>query len=112
MILVLLFLVSVLFVSTRKWRKGADRTTCVLSQHQVQQAVRGYANMYEKNTEGEVPGLAVFLFGEGKFIEKVPLCPSGGVYSFMGEQVPELGDLYMKCSLASEGHVPDDASGW
>lgn len=46
------------------------------------------------------------------YIEKMPLCPMGGIYSYMGEQVPVLGDLYMKCSLADEGHSPADATAW
>ena len=112
-LLVLLSLVSVLFVSTRRWKKGSERTLCVLSQRQVQQAVRGFSNMHGKREGEEVPGLAFLLFGEGKYIEKVPLCPSGGIYSFMGEEVPMRGDLYMKCSLAEdEAHLPDEFSGW
>lgn len=111
-ILVLLSLVSVLFVASRKWKEGADRTACVLSLHQVQQAVRGYSNAYGKSAGGEVPGLPVLLFGEGLYIQKVPLCPSGGIYSFLGDHVPERGELYMKCSLAGEGHAPTSAIGW
>jgi hypothetical protein len=79
----------------------------------VQQAVRGFANMYGKRENEEVRGLAVLLFGEGKYIEKTPLCPSGGVYSFGGERVPMRGDPYMKCSLAFDrGHVPLNADAW
>jgi type II secretory pathway pseudopilin PulG len=111
-ILVLLVLVSVLFVTTRNWKKGADRTACLLSQYQVQQAVRGYSNLAGNRPGDEVPGLPFLLFGEGKYIERMPLCPTGGIYSYMGEQVPVLGDLYMKCSLASQGHAPADATGW
>jgi type II secretory pathway pseudopilin PulG len=111
-ILVLLVLVSVLFASARAWKKGSDRTVCVLSQHQVQQAVRGFANLYGKPAGEEVPDLAMRLFGEGKFIEGVPLCPSGGIYSYSGNLVPIQGELYMKCSLAGIGHAPNDAEAW
>lgn len=111
-LLLLLLLVSVLFVTTRIWKKGADRTACVLGQHQVQQAVRGYSNLYGKSPGEEVRGLPVLLFGEGKYIEKVPLCPSGGIYRFMGDHVPVRGELYMGCSLANEGHLPANATGW
>lgn len=112
-LLVLLSLVSVLFVSTRSWKTGSDRTLCVLSQHQVQQAVRGYANLYGKGEGDEVPGLATLLFGEGRFIEKTPLCPAGGIYAFGGDAVPPRGELYMKCSLAEDGgHRPEDPTGW
>lgn len=109
----LLGLVSVLFVSARNWKRGSDRTLCVLSQHQVQQAVRGYANLYGKGEGEEVRGLAVLLFGEGKYIEKTPLCPSGGIYSFGGDRVPIRSELYMKCSLAADKrHFPQSAAGW
>lgn len=112
-LLVLLALVSILFVSSRGWKQGADRTLCVLSQHQVQQAVRGFGNLHGKGEGEEVPGLAVLIFGEGKYIEKTPLCPTGGIYAFSGDQVPLRGVLYMKCSLADdEGHAPESANRW
>ncbi|MEP4078759.1 hypothetical protein [Haloferula sp.] len=112
-LLVLLSLVAVLFASTRGWKRGADRTLCLLNQHQVQQAVRGHANLHGKGEGDEIVGLAVLLFGEGKYIEKTPLCPSGGIYSFMGDEVPLLGELYMECSLSGdEGHVPEGVAGW
>jgi hypothetical protein len=112
-LLVLLALVSILFVSTRSWKRGSDQTVCILSQHQVQQAVRGFANLHGKSEGDEVPGLAVLLFGEGKYIEKTPLCPSGGIYDFGGDRVPLRGELYMNCSLAEDqGHVPGNAAGW
>ena len=113
MLLVLLSLVSILFVTTRRWQQGADQTLCVLNQHQVQQAVRGHANLHGKGEGDEIPGLAVLLFGEGKYIEKTPLCPTGGIYDFGGDRVPMRGELYMSCSLAVEsGHVPADATRW
>lgn len=112
-LLVLLSLVSILFVSSRRWKQGSDRTMCVLSQQQVQQAVRGFANLHGREEGDEVPGLAFLIFGEGKYIEKTPKCPSGGLYSFGGDEVPPRGSLYMKCSLAeADGHLPDQAAGW
>ncbi|MEM1085085.1 MAG: hypothetical protein AAGI48_13315 [Verrucomicrobiota bacterium] len=113
-ILVLLALVSVLFVSTKRWQRGADKAVCILNQHQVQQAVRGYSNLYGKEPGSEVPGLAELLFGDGRFIEKTPLCPSNGLYSFGGDRVPLRGELYMKCSLAEgeAGHRPEDFQRW
>jgi type II secretory pathway pseudopilin PulG len=112
-LLVLLSLVSILFVSTRRWKQGSDRTLCVLSLHQVQQAVRGHANLHGKSEGDKIPGLAVLIFGEGKYIEKTPLCPSGGLYDFGGDRVPMRGELYMNCSLAADdGHLPENATGW
>ena len=49
-ILVLLSLISILFIGARAWKKGSDRAGCILNIRNVQQAVRGYANMNPEKT--------------------------------------------------------------
>lgn len=45
--------------------------------------------------------------GLGKFIEDIPVCPSGGKYTFV-RVYPKIRELAYKCSLAKEKkeHVP------
>ena len=45
-ILVLLSLISILFIGARAWKKGSDRSANILNIRNVQQAVRGHANMH------------------------------------------------------------------
>jgi len=46
-----------------------------------------------------------------RYLEKMSLCPVGGIGSSMGEQLPVFGALNMKCSLADEGPAPASATG-
>ena len=59
-ILVLLSLISILFIGARAWKKGSDRSANILNIRNVQQAVRGYANMNGIiQAVGTTPGGAV-----------------------------------------------------
>ena len=59
-ILVLLTLISVLFIGARAWKKGSDRSTNILNVRNVQQAVRGYANMNNIPEGGDVAEATIF----------------------------------------------------
>ncbi|MBB5352361.1 type II secretory pathway pseudopilin PulG [Haloferula luteola] len=121
-ILVLLSLISILFVGARAWKKGSDRAGCIMNIRNVQQAARGYQNMYGLS---EGAGLTSDkLIGTGGYLENAPTCPGSGDYSF-GTTVPAVGDLYMTCSLAGEydeegtliegsdlGHTPTGHDDW
>ena len=78
-ILVLLSLISILFIGARAWKKGSDRSANILNIRNVQQAVRGYANMNGIiQAVGTTPGGAVAattifgaaLEGVGGFLKK------------------------------------------
>lgn len=116
-ILVLLSLVSILFIASRAWKAGTDRSTCIMHIHSVQKGVRGYSNMYGFSPGDSTPGLLGQVIGYGKFIEVAPRCNANGAYSFgadYGEDViPPIGSLYMQCSLAnSHDHEPANYSDW
>ncbi|MEI6177786.1 MAG: hypothetical protein WCS43_12915 [Verrucomicrobiota bacterium] len=53
------------------------------------------------------------IIGPGsKFIEKAPICPSGGTYTFVKNH-PEIGVLACTCSKAeTEEHEPADLTAW
>lgn len=116
-ILVILSLISLLFIASRAWKAGADRSTCIMHIHNTQKGVRGYSYMYGFNPGDTAPGLLGQVIGFGKFVEAVPECNANGTYSFgadFGEDtIPPVGSLYMKCSLAdSHNHKPLNHADW
>lgn len=116
-ILVLLSLISLLFIGARAWKRGSDRTLCILQIGNVQQGVRSYSNLYGYAPGEMVPNLQGHVIGLGKFLETSPICPTSGSYTF-GEEygpdtIPPTGTLYMKCSLsASIQHEPQNFAQW
>ncbi|MEP2775214.1 MAG: hypothetical protein ABJQ29_02050 [Luteolibacter sp.] len=114
-ILVLLSLISILFIGARAWKKGSDRAASILQIRNVQQAVRSYSNMNNKNAGDTVTTLKTELFGAGKFMENDPTTatadgntrhPAGGTYAFAiaaPTVIPAIGTLYMKTG----GTAPD-----
>jgi len=109
-----LLLLAVLFlIGARAWKRGSDRAMCIVNIQAVQKAVRGYANFSGRDPGVTVSGLENEIIGPGRFFDSLPTCPGGGTYTLGGDVIPEVGTLYMECSLGvSEGHVPDDLSGW
>ena len=101
-ILVLLSLISILFVGARAWKRGSDRAGCIMNIRNVQQGMRSYQNMNGHAAGETVPGALREIIGPGK-----------GTYSFLDDELPLSGALYMTCSLASmEKHVPSDYADW
>lgn len=112
-ILVLLTLIGVLFFGAKAWKRGSDRAICIMRIQAVQKGLRAYCNLYGIDPGATVPGLRNQIIGPGKFVESIPLCPAGGEYTFDEDHVPEMGELYMKCSLAgTEGHEPANHADW
>ena len=116
-ITVLLMLITVLFFGARSWKRGSDRTLCILNIQAVQKAVRGYANMYAVAPGASVSGLQGQIIGIGRFLENTPICPARGTYSFGTvagtDVIPPIGTIYAECSLAStENHVPQFTDEW
>ena len=116
-ILVLLSLITILFIGSRAWKAGVDRSACIMNIHNVQKGVRGYSNMYGFDPGDTAPGLLGHIIGYGKYVEVFPQCNTNGVYSFGtdfgADTIPPIGSLYMQCSLAdSTNHKPMDYSEW
>lgn len=107
-IAVLLGLISVLFIGVTAYKEGSNRAKCILNIATVQKAVRSYQNLYELNMG--VPLLSATIAGDGKMIETLPTCPSGGATYTYKEVVPAAGIAYLTCSVA--GHVPTSVAGW
>lgn len=109
-IAVLLSLTSILFLGASVYLRGADRAMCLQNISTMQKAVRSFGNI-----NGMVPGTYVEnlkdkLIGPDQFVPTLPSCPNGGLYTFAGNTLPHVGDLYLSCSR--EGHVPKDHASW
>lgn len=107
-ILVLLSLISILFIGARAWKKGSDRSASLITIRNVQQAVRSYANMNNKN-EGDAVDKAD-IFGTGKFVTTDPETsshPGGSGLSYViadPTTIPVTGVLYLTVTgAASDG---------
>lgn len=116
-ILVLLSLITTLFIGTQAWKRGSDRSLCIIHIQNIQKGVRGYSNLYGFSPGSNAPDLKNQVIGLGRYVETTPTCPSNGTYTF-GQTygpntIPPIGSLYMECSLSSSAqHVPIDYSSW
>jgi prepilin-type N-terminal cleavage/methylation domain-containing protein len=125
-ILVLLSLISILFVGARAWKKGSDRSACIINIRNVQQAVRGYLNM---NQSSAIIPTAAIIFASDTNPDgylKEPTCPSDPLrtYASSYEYVepatmnPELGTIFLSCKIVTVdddpngAHVPDNTDDW
>ena len=116
-ILVLLSLISVLFVGANAWKKGSDRTLCIMNIRNVQNGIRSFSNLYGHDPGESVSGLQMRVIGLGKFVEDTPSCPASGTYAygpdFGADTIPPIGELYLQCSLSTTSkHVPTDFADW
>lgn len=126
-ICVLLALSSIFSIGARAWKNGADRTGCLLNIRNVQTSVRSYQNMYGyaaggmPYAEGGTQDIAVQMFGKG-FITATQLSAIQGGETCVGggtceceypDTFPLVGQLYIKCSMASSrNHEMDDSIEW
>lgn len=106
----LLGLISVSFFGVNAYKNGSDRAMCIVHVTQVQKAVRSFANFHLIDPGGSHSGLKDAVIGPGRFIEEIPVCPSGGTYSFLEDRMPEFGETYMSCSI--EEHRPTTTYRW
>ena len=112
-ILFLLLFATLLMTGAKAFKRGSDRSGCIMNLQAVQKAVRGYGNMSGLNPGETALNLEAQVIGSGLFFEELPKCPGGGTYSLGGNLIPDMGTLYMSCSLdATEGHIPDNTIDW
>ncbi|MGL5017743.1 MAG: type II secretion system protein [Luteolibacter sp.] len=123
----LLALVSILFIGTRSWMRGSDRATCVLTQRNVQVAMRSYQNLYGYHYGGRpypergTLDIVEHLRSKGYIEESVyenargaTPCGAGGSYTRpLPEIFPAVGELYMHCALSeTDLHKPVSHDDW
>ena len=123
-ILVLLSLISILFIGARAWKKGSDRSACIINIRNVQQACRGLINMNPSRT---TPVTEIEIYtpaggGTDGFL-KEPICPSdptrtyASSYSALqdgGVANPDPGHVFLVCAVAETlgTHIPDGTDDW
>ena len=106
----LLGLISVLFMGVGSYKEGANRAVCVQQVASMQKAMRSYCNMHQIEPGQSVSNLKARIIHPSGFIRQEPSCPSGGEYTYVEEEVPAMGVLYMSCSIAE--HQPSNNTGW
>ncbi|RYD17490.1 MAG: hypothetical protein EOP88_26305 [Verrucomicrobiaceae bacterium] len=117
-ILVLLGLVGILFIGARAWKNGSDRSCCILTVRNAQNAIRSYGNMHGLEPGDNLPGgisREAAITGPGNFFEMWPQCPGGGGYG--GQElttIPMPGVVLMACNWGTpdNSHMPQEHSGW
>lgn len=114
-ILVLLALIAVLFIGTRAWKKGSDRTTNILNIRNIQQAVRSHENLYGlRQGISTINPDQIFLSSTNSFgyIEepKPPSATGVSAYTYL-TVVPNFGELYVNnLSAMDSDYVPAASS--
>ena len=126
-ILVLLALLSILFIGAQAWKRGSDRSTCIMQIRNMQVAARSFQNIYgyapgeQPNALGGTQNIAEQLLIRGYITDQyydnsqgTLVCPGGGTYSTPTPNAfPATGSLYMICSLATTfQHEPTTFADW
>jgi len=103
---VLIIIVVALFFPQS--HEGSPRAGCVMNQRNLQQAVRSY-----QATNNLKPGDPLDwnkIIGPGLLIEKPPICPVHGAYSYP-KVIPAIGVLVSPC-IDPAHKPPGDTSDW
>jgi hypothetical protein len=101
--------IPVFFVGARAWKKGSDRAACIITQRNIQQAVR-----YHQSHHGLAPGAPLDMkavISEYQ-LEVTMTCPTGQALE-ISKTIPPTGELAVKCPHAHDlGHEPTVHSDW
>ena len=109
-IAVMLGLISVLLIGFKAYKEGADRATCIQNIATVQKAMRSYSNINGRFPGDTVADLQSEIIGPDKFLNTLAPCPGNGTYTFSGDTIVGIGDLFMDCSISE--HEPQVVNGW
>jgi type II secretory pathway pseudopilin PulG len=125
---VLLSLASLLTTGARAWKRGADRSQCLMSLRAFQVALRSYQNLAEFTegsvhpTESGTSDIAEHLLlkdyitsAQYALATGTQSCRGGGFYSRQEPSLfPARGHPYLTCSLAPapDAHQPTKTADW
>lgn len=111
LLLILFIFVTLFLLTTRGSPRGTDRACCIMNQRNVQLAVRKHQE--RKKLKPYDPIDWKEIFGVDLSMEKEPVCPKHGKYTFKAN-VPVVGELAVECSLSAhpDNHVPGDHHDW
>ena len=93
-ILVMITLITILFIGTRAWKRGSDRSANIINIRNVQQAVRAHANTRELAIG--TPLAQTDIIGPGKYLGSVnPPNPDITYTGNFDSTIPPVGTLYL-----------------
>ncbi len=105
-----LSVIPILFIGARAWKQGSDRAACILTQRNIQQAVRSYQKMNNLEPGAPLNLKAVIVNLQMETFNTT--CPAGGTFT-ISETIPPTGVLVATCSHADDmGHAPKDNGNW
>ena len=105
-----LLAIPVLFIGARAWKKGSDRAACIITQRNIQQAVRSYQSM--NNLAQGAPLDMKAVVSSLQMDTFTMTCPAGGTFKF-SETIPPTGVLVATCPHADDmGHAPTEHGAW
>ncbi len=107
-VFVLLFAISFLFVGARAWKKGSDRSACMMNIRNVQMAIRAHQNMNDIEN-GETIDWD-FILGPSGYMSE-PVCPVHGPYQ-VSDTYPPLGVTAYTCTGADHDIPASDKKDW
>ena len=102
--------IPILFIGARAWKQGSDRAACILTQRNIQQAVRSYQRM--NNLAPGAPLDMKAVISSFQMETFTMNCPAGGTFKF-SETIPPTGVLVATCPHADDmGHAPSEHGTW
>lgn len=111
-ILTLFTLIAVLFVGAQAYKKGSDRSSCILNIRNVQQALRHFQNTNLLNIGDSVSASSIYQNNNSAYL-RPPSCPGGGTYT-LSSTIPDYSTPALTCSLSGNPaqHAPQNTDGW
>lgn len=112
-LVILLVVAGGLFVArfaAEAWKRGKERSQCILNIRNAQTAGRSFQGMNQVAVGANLDWSKII--GPGQFLTDPPVCPGGGTYH-LAAKAPPVGSLFMTCSLATSlNHQPATTKGW
>jgi len=111
-IVVLLALIAVLFIGARAYKKGADKSACIMAQRNVQQACRAYFNL---NQSPDTATVSFAQLATAELLAAVPKCPATGTSfaALSGTAALAAGNLFAPCpDVGTTSHTPAEYANW
>ena len=111
LLLVVLTVFGLLFASAflPHNHRGSDKAGCILNQRNIQQAIRGHANIHSQDIGDPIDWS--IIIGVGQYFETAPVCPIHGKDAYdYSPTIPPVGVLAAPCKDIA--HKPTQMEDW